>query len=83
MDLLQERSWWRLTRDSPKAKKLFLGDSNDERDLVKVLEQQIERLQQANKTSDGRCDIIDKHDKDHLCTSYDVCLELIFTHWRR
>jgi hypothetical protein len=39
--------------DSPEATKLFLGDSNDERDVVKVLEQWIERLQQANKTFDG------------------------------
>jgi hypothetical protein len=42
------------------AKKFFLGDSNDERDVVKVLELRIERLQQANKTSGGWRDIIDK-----------------------
>ena len=66
-NILVETYW-----DSPEAKKLFLGDSNDERDVVEVLEQRIERLQQANKTSDGWRDIIDKHDKDNLCTSYDV-----------
>jgi hypothetical protein len=58
--------------DSPEAKKLFLGNSNDKRDVVEVLEQRIEQLQQANKTSDGWRDIIDKHDKNNLCTSY-VC----------
>jgi hypothetical protein len=58
--------------DSPEAKKLFLGDSNDERNIVEVLEQRIERLQQANKTFNGWHDIIDKHDKDNLCSSYDV-----------
>ena len=49
-------SYW----DSSESKKLFLGDSNDERDVVKVLELWIERLQQANKTSGGWCNIIDK-----------------------
>ena len=66
--ILVETYW-----DSPEAKKLFLGDSNDERDVVEeVLEQRIERLQQANKTIDGWRDIIDKHDKDNLCFPYDV-----------
>jgi hypothetical protein len=65
--ILVETSW-----DSPEAKKLFLGNSNDERDVVEVLEQWIEWLQQANKTIDGWRDIIDKHDKDNLCSSYDV-----------
>jgi hypothetical protein len=47
--------------DSPEEKKLFLGDSKDERDVVEVLELRIEQQQQANKTSDGwRDDIIDK-----------------------
>ena len=75
MDLLQLRSWWRLTEtywDSPEAKKLFLGDSNDERDVVEVLEQRIEQLQHANKTIDGWRDIIDKHDKDNLCSAHDI-----------
>jgi hypothetical protein len=36
---------------------------------VQDLELRIERLQQANMTSDGWRDIIDKHDKDHLCSS--------------
>jgi hypothetical protein len=49
-------SYW----DSPEAKKSFLGDSNDERDVVKVLELRIERLQQANQTSGGWRDNIDK-----------------------
>ena len=65
--ILVETYW-----DSPEAKKLFLGDSNDNRGVVEVLEQRIERLQQANKTIDGWCDIIDKHDKDNLCSPYDV-----------
>lgn len=58
--------------DSPEAKKLFLGNANDERDVQNVLEQRIERLQQANRTMDGWKDVIDKHDKDNLCSSYDV-----------
>jgi Zn-finger protein len=58
--------------DSPEAKKLFLGDSTDERDVVEVLEQRIERLQQANKTINGWKDIVDKHDIDNLCSYYDV-----------
>jgi hypothetical protein len=37
--ILVETYW-----DSPEAKNLFLGDSNDEHDVVKVLEQWIERL---------------------------------------
>ena len=72
MDLMQLRSWWRVTGIVPKPKQIFLGDSNDERDVVEVLEQRIERLQQANKTIDGWRDIIDKHDQDNLCSSYDV-----------
>jgi hypothetical protein len=48
-------SYW----DSSESKRFFLGDSNDERDVVKVLELRIERLQQANKTSGGWRDIID------------------------
>jgi hypothetical protein len=59
--ILVETYW-----DSPEAKKLFLGNSNDERDVVKVLEQWIERLQQAKKTFDSWRDIIDKHDKQSL-----------------
>ena len=82
--ILVETYW-----DSPEAKKLFLGDSNDERDVVDVLEQWIEWLQPANKTIDGWRDIKDKHDKDNLCSSYDVfiirqrcsilCLAYIYT----
>ena len=34
--------------DSPEAKKLFLGNSSDDRDVDKVLEERIERLQQGN-----------------------------------
>ena len=49
-------SYW----DSSEAKQFFLDDLNDERDVVKVLELRIERLQQANKTSGGWRDIIDK-----------------------
>ena len=63
-----EETYW----DSPEAKKLFLGNANDERDVQNVLEQRIERLQQANRTMDGWKDVIDKHDKDNLCSSYDV-----------
>jgi hypothetical protein len=66
-NILVETYW-----DSPEAKKLFLGNSNDERNVAEVLEQRIERLQQANKTIDGWRDIIDKHDKDNLCSPYDV-----------
>jgi hypothetical protein len=55
-------SYW----DSPEAKKLFFGSASDDRDVVEVLEEQIKRLQQANRTVDGWKDIIDKHDKDNL-----------------
>jgi hypothetical protein len=65
--ILVETYW-----ESPEAKKLFLGDSTDERDVVEVLEQRIERLQQVNRTMDGWRDIIDKHDKDNLCSAHDV-----------
>jgi hypothetical protein len=58
--------------DSPKAKKLFLGSTNDDRDVQSVLEQRIQRLQQANRTMDRWKDIIHKHNKDNLCSSYDV-----------
>jgi hypothetical protein len=61
-------TWW----DSSEAKKLFLGDSSDERDVVEVLEQRIERLQQVNRTADGWRDIVDRHDKDNLCSAFDV-----------
>jgi hypothetical protein len=59
--------------ESPEAKKLFLGHSStDERDVVEVLEQRIEHLQQVNATQDGWRDIVDKHDRDNLCSSYDI-----------
>ena len=63
-----EESYW----DSPEAKKLFLGNSTDDRSVVEVLQQRIERLQQANRTSDGWRDLIDKHDIDNLCSPYDI-----------
>ena len=66
--MMFEESYW----DSPEAKKLFLGDSNDERSVVNVLEQRIEWLQQANRTPDGWRDLIDKHDNNNLCSSYDI-----------
>ena len=65
--MLVETYW-----DSPEAKKLFLGNVNDERNVVHVLEERIERLQQANKTENGWRDIVAKQDKDNLCTSYDI-----------
>ncbi|KAI2514285.1 hypothetical protein MHU86_178 [Fragilaria crotonensis] len=58
--------------DSPEAKKLFLGNSSDARDVVEVLEERIERLQQVNRTMDGWRDLVDKHDKDNLCSPYDI-----------
>jgi hypothetical protein len=58
--------------DSPEAKKLFLGNPNDDRDVQNVLGERIERLQQANRTVDGWKDMVDKHDKDNLCSSYDI-----------
>jgi hypothetical protein len=65
--LVAETYW-----DSPEAKKLFLGNPNDDRHVEIVLEERIERLQQANRTVDGWKDMVDKHDKDNLCSSYDV-----------
>jgi hypothetical protein len=58
--------------ESPEAKKLFLGHSTDERDVVDVLQQRIERLQKANRTPDGWREVIDKQDRDNLCSSYDI-----------
>jgi hypothetical protein len=46
--------------ESPEAKKLFLGNVNDERNVVEVMEERIEQLQQVNKTVDGWKDIVDK-----------------------
>jgi hypothetical protein len=61
-------SYW----DSPEAKKLFLGSSSDDRCVIEVLQQHIERLQQVNKTSEGWRDVIDKHDVENLCSPYDI-----------
>ena len=58
--------------DSPKAKKLFLGSSTDIRSVVDLLQQRIERLQRAKRTSDGWRDLINKHDVDNLCSPYDI-----------
>ena len=58
--------------DSPEAKKLFLGNSTDDRAVVKVLEERIERLQQGNRSINGWKDLIEKHDKDNLCSPYDI-----------
>ena len=63
-----EETYW----ESPEAKKLFLGNPNDSRDVVEVLTQRIERLQQANRSVDGWKDLVENHDKDNLCSSYDV-----------
>jgi hypothetical protein len=61
-------SYW----ESPEAKKLFLGSVNDERNVVEVLEERVERLQQVNRTVDGWKDVVDKHDIDNLCSEYDI-----------
>ena len=65
--LVAETYW-----DNPEAKKLFLGNPNNDRRVKKVLDEQIKRLQQANRTVDEWKDMVDKHDKDNLCSSYDV-----------
>ena len=61
-------SYW----ESPEAKKLFLGSVNDERNVVKLLEERVEQLQQVNRTVDGWKDIVDKHGIDNLCSDYDI-----------
>jgi hypothetical protein len=58
--------------DSPEAKKLFLGNSSDDRHVLDVLHKRIERLQQVNRTANGWKDLIDKHDKDNLCSPYNI-----------
>jgi hypothetical protein len=58
--------------ESRETKKLFLGDSTDERDVVEVHEQRIEWLQQVNRTKDSWRDIVDNHGKDNLCSAYDI-----------
>ena len=65
--ILLETYW-----DSPEAKKLFLGNSTDNRSVVDVLRQRVQRLQQVNRTQDGWRDLVDKHDVDNLCSAYDV-----------
>jgi hypothetical protein len=55
--------------DSPEAKKLFLGNVGDNRN---VLQQRIERLQLVHQTIDGWRDLVDKHDKNNLCSAYDI-----------
>jgi hypothetical protein len=50
--MLVETYW-----DSPEAKKLFLGNVNDEGNVVDVIEQRIEWLQQAKKIINGWCNI--------------------------
>jgi hypothetical protein len=59
--------------ESPEAKKLFLGSVNDERNVVEVIEERIERLQQVNKKVDGWKDIVDKHGivLSMMCSSLD------------
>ena len=44
---VEEQTYW----DSPEAKKLFLGNPNDSRGVADVPEQQIQQLQQANRTN--------------------------------
>ena len=65
--ILLETYW-----DSPEAKKLFFGNSTDDRGVVDVLKQRIQRLQQVNRSQDGWRDLIDKHDVDNLCSAYDI-----------
>ena len=62
------QSYW----DSPEAKKLFLGNSSDDRHVLGVLHDRIERLQQGSKSCEGWRDLIDKHDVDDLCSPYDI-----------
>ena len=66
--MIVEQTYW----DSPEAKKLFLGNVSDNRNVVEVLQQRIERLQQVNRTIDGWRDLVDKHDKNNLCSAYDI-----------
>jgi hypothetical protein len=67
---VEEQTYW----DSSKAKKLFLGKATNSRGVVDVLEQQIERLQQSNRTVDGWKDVIDKHGEDNLCSSFNIIM---------
>jgi inorganic pyrophosphatase len=66
-NILVEKYW-----DSPGAKKPFLGNSNDERDVVDILQQRIKRLQEVNRSPYGWRDLVDKHDVDNLCSPYDI-----------
>ena len=66
--MIVEQTYW----DSSEAKKLFLGSVSDNRNVVEVLQQRIERLQQVNRSVDGWRDLVDKHDKDNLCSAYDI-----------
>jgi hypothetical protein len=62
-------SYW----DSPEAKKQFLGSSSNDRCVLEVLQQPIERLQQVTTTREGWRDVFNnKHDVDNLCSPYDI-----------
>ena len=63
-----EETYW----DSPEAKKLFFDNSSDNRDVLDVLHERIERLRQVNKTVTGWKDLIEKHDKGNLCSPYNI-----------
>jgi len=58
--------------DSPECKKLFLGDTKSELSVRKVLQQRIDRLQRVNRFPKGWKDMVENHDKDNTCSSYDI-----------
>ena len=61
-----------LTGRARFPKSSYLGSVNDERNVVELLEERVERLQQVNRTVDGWKDIVDKHGIDNLSSENDI-----------
>jgi len=58
--------------DSPQAKKLFIGNSKSNDNVVSILEDRIEMLQHVSEYPEGWRDVVDHHDKDNLCSAFDI-----------
>jgi hypothetical protein len=58
--------------DSPEAKKLFIGDSKSSKDVETILQDHKEMLSRVNEYPSGWRDAVDRHDKDNLCSAYDI-----------
>jgi hypothetical protein len=67
--LAQSFSYW----NSPEARKLFAPSEATKNDsLIDLLSRRIEKLQNVSRFPKGWRDVIETHDKDNLCTPYDI-----------